>query len=503
MHLCIVGDGAAGWWTYHHLKDNKSINKITVIGSPTIPKVGVGESTTMDFSRFITDKLKLDGEKKNKFLVDIDAAIKCGVDYQGWTYNHRFLHHFLNKEQYRSETRIKHILNDPSVIVRAVESGYILGKKPKTAEHNEYAVPLYKYIYDNKICIKQDIQQHTFHFDANKFIKTMMALAESDEKLIHIRDTVVDLVYDGEVAKYAVVESGDRIHADYFVSCVGQTGFNQKIFREEYESLNDILLTNKALFYPLPYKDRKKQFHPYTVAKTMKYGWRWITPTLSRIGTGYAFSDRHISVEKAIEEFQNDIGDSSIQPFMVDFYPRRVKETFKKNTCTIGLASGFQEPLDAPGLTTSNYNIHLLEDILNNLNSAGYNKSYLDKINFLSRSQFDFWTTFILHQYKTCDREDTDFWKDHKNVEFSKYDEITREIFDPKLFFDRSSNKYYTYYSSNILDPLMFYNTTSGKNIQWSTKSINATLNPVEKPVLDDNVLIDHREFFDNIINSL
>ena len=61
----------------------------------------------------------------------------------------------------------------------------------------------------------------------------------------------------------------------------------------------------------------------------MKHGWRWITPTWERIGTGYVFSENHISVDEAINEFITDIGDKTIQPFVVNFKPRVNKKTFK------------------------------------------------------------------------------------------------------------------------------------------------------------------------------
>jgi hypothetical protein len=42
---------------------------------------------------------------------------------------------------------------------------------------------------------------------------------------------------------------------------------------------------------------------------------------------------------------------------VVDFTPRKVKRTFKENYCSIGMAAGFLEPLDAPGLSITIQNI--------------------------------------------------------------------------------------------------------------------------------------------------
>jgi hypothetical protein len=62
----------------------------------------------------------------------------------------------------------------------------------------------------------------------------------------------------------------------------------------------------------------------------------------------------------------------------VDFTPRKVKKTFKENYCTIGMASGFVEPLDAPGLSMTIQNIEMLRDLLlenTQLSREGLNQS--------------------------------------------------------------------------------------------------------------------------------
>ena len=74
----------------------------------------------------------------------------------------------------------------------------------------------------------------------------------------------------------------------------------------------------------------------------MKNGWRWITPTWSRIGTGYAFSSNHVSDDEAVKEFLEDIGDTSLEPNVVDFTPKVNKSTFGANYCNIGMANGIE-----------------------------------------------------------------------------------------------------------------------------------------------------------------
>lgn len=493
-HICIIGDGAAGWIAYHSLKNHSSVSKITVIGSPSIPKIGVGESTTLTFFEWLHNDVGLSNKEIKKFLFDIDAAVKYGVNYQGWS-PRPFLHHLNVNEDDLTKKR------------------YILGIRPDNISHNDAVVPLVDHIYQNKVYLSSDhleldktIQAHSYHFDAGKFIQAAHNLAKNDIQLNYISDTVIGSQYDNDRIEKIKLESGAEIVADYYISCIGQTSFNQKVFNEEYISYSDYLLTSKALFCPLEYTDPVNQFHPYTAAKTMPHGWRWITPTRSRIGTGYVFSENHITVDQAVDEFRKDAGMPNLEPFLVDFWPRRVKEVFKPNMCTLGMASGFQEPLDAPGLSMTFSSLHLLKQQLNNYDSSTQ-KFLLKMMNRRTESTFDFWCVFILHQYKTCHRNDTDFWKDHKNVEFEYYNRYINEIFNKPVFSIGKEDPVLIRDSkiSNITfggEPWMIYNTSSGKDIKWELNSPNDWVwrfHQSKKPDINLKRVVTHREYIDNL----
>lgn len=483
MHICIIGTGAAGWISYHLLKKHPVVKKITVIGSPNIATVGVGESTTGSFYRFVHRDLDIRQEEIPEFLINIDAAIKYGVNYEGWS-KHNFLHNFSGK----------------GINMFTLENiGYLLGKKPYNESYTDYQVALSKIIYNNHVCLDTTEQRYTYHFDAAKFIDTMMDLALRDNGIVYLQDTVIDLLYHNDTATHAVLESGEKIQADYFISCVGQTAFNQKLFGETYTSYDNILLTNKALFCPLEYTDKYAQFHPYTVARTMKYGWRWITPTLSRIGTGYAFSDRHTTVGQAIDEFRTSIGDPDLEPFVVDFSPRKIRKSFRSNTCSLGLAGGFLEPLDAPGLGLIFYGITLLSFLLDNIDAEDQ-QALIDQVNTKSDRMYNFWCSFILHQYKTCIRNDSDFWKDHKQVSFAHYEKLLNDALNPIIYKNPETEQTLVKYSRDLIEPWMFYKTTSGKDIAWNVKSSHV---PVKKQIdnLDPSLIMHHRDYFKQLAN--
>jgi hypothetical protein len=191
----------------------------------------------------------------------------------------------------------------------------------------------------------------------------------------------------------------------------------------------------------------------------MKHGWRWITPTYSRIGTGYVFSNNHISEDEAVEEFITDIGDKSISPKVVDFTPQYNKKTFKKNYCTIGMLNGFVEPLDAPGLSLTGEVLIKLDHYFSyeNLGEEIIN-SHLSHMNNYMRDMYQFWASFILCQYKTCHRNDSDFWKDHKNVHYHPYENLMNNLNNYNLF-------------NNSM--MMFYHTLAGKDYRWGDDDLS------------------------------
>lgn len=56
------------------------IKKITIIGSPKIPSIKVGESTTFPFYNFIEKNFII-----KEFVRSSDAAVKYGVYYENWS----------------------------------------------------------------------------------------------------------------------------------------------------------------------------------------------------------------------------------------------------------------------------------------------------------------------------------------------------------------------------------------------------------------------------------
>ena len=466
MEICIIGNGVAGLFACNFLASNDWVKKITLIGSPNIPSIGVGESTTLSMNALI--------EKSNINLIDFiretDASVKYGVYYKNWS-KKDYIHYFKSPIPWYREGI------DPEAYSRTLAN-----KDPNIHIHELIGRNLFKEIEKNNVLLDTNEYWLSWHFEASKGVEFLMKNALKNQKVNFVSGNVIDCVFEDDYIKSVVLDDNRNILSDYYINTSGKWDFNTKIFKEEYESLSDVLLTNKAIFTPIEYTNKKDQFHPYTIAKTMKHGWRWITPTYSRIGTGYVFSENHVSEDEAINEFMNDIENSTIKPHIVDFSPRYNKKTFRKNSCSIGMANGFLEPLDAPGIAIMSSILHEFEFIVRIFSEKNFN-AYDKKLEILNKymeSNFKWWCSFILCQYKTCNRNDTNFWKEHKQIQFEYYENIVKNL-------DMTH--------TSIKETMMFAQSFAAKDIQWKTTLTKDPFEIIEKKCNT----INHLDWINNI----
>ena len=479
IHICTIGDGAAGLMAANFFASRDYVSKVTHIGSSKIPSIGVGESTTLNFE--ILHK-KFDDDFRS-FILQSNACVKTGVLYSNWS-EREFLHFFKPENLFEKYN------------TTFIEYSNTLGNKSKdTYIHDIFGIKLYSDSKENKIPVLKEESYHgwSWHFDAGKYIAYLKNLLKRNQKKVTIIDDIVtncSFKEKGEI-DFIGLESDQKIKADYYIIATGKSSDTAKIFDIDYHDLSDVLLTDKALFFPKPYVNKKAEMHPYTIAKTMKNGWRWITPTWSRVGTGYVFSSKHISVDDAIKEFQEDLGDESVVPNVVDFHPKYNKKTFNKNYMTLGMCNGFLEPLDAPGLSISCSLSLMLDELIQTkgcLTKCDENDTI--ELNHYVSELYNGWAAFILTQYKTCHRNDTQFWMDHKNVKFDYLDKMMSSLYNDMSIVPNSQIEVLT---RDIV--AMIQNTVASRNINWKT---NTSALPLK---LDDSgyKTINHYEFLANL----
>ena len=78
--ICIVGGGSAGWLTAAYALSNLPETQITLIESPNVPIVGVGEATILGFDHFLDDC----NIPRELWTKSCDATIKTGTYFPNW-----------------------------------------------------------------------------------------------------------------------------------------------------------------------------------------------------------------------------------------------------------------------------------------------------------------------------------------------------------------------------------------------------------------------------------
>ena len=81
MKIAIIGGGSAGWMCASYMAKYLKDVRITVIESPSVGTIDVGESTGTHFATFI-NKLGIDVED---MMRETGATYKLGTNYAGWT----------------------------------------------------------------------------------------------------------------------------------------------------------------------------------------------------------------------------------------------------------------------------------------------------------------------------------------------------------------------------------------------------------------------------------
>jgi tryptophan halogenase len=142
----------------------------------------------------------------------------------------------------------------------------------------------------------------------------------------------------------------------------------------------------------------------------MKYGWMFRIPVWGRKGNGYIFDSNYINADEAQREVEQMLGEGIDVRKEISFDPGAVKNPWIKNCVAIGLSASFVEPLEATSIGTSIQQSFLLTDRILNYNEVTVNKYNKEVTSILNDIR-----DFIALHYIT-DRDDSDFWKDQKNV---------------------------------------------------------------------------------------
>ena len=411
-NIVIVGGGTAGFMTATTFVRLFPKKKVTLIESPNIKTVGVGESTIVQFRQW----LSLVGIKDKDFMKSCDASYKFTIRFTNFDK--------INSGQVEYPFGEADTISDDGVNVWYFKK--ILYPKTPNTDFADSFYPIMALVNNNKvftgIISNFDFKKQTaFHFDATKF-----GLWLRDKickgKINHIKSEVKEIKTDNNGIKSLELENGQSIKGDLFIDC---TGFKSlllgKTLDEEFISYSHILPNNKAWATHIEYTDKEKQLVGITNATALKNGWVWNIPLWNNIGTGYVYSDKYTTDEEALNELKQHIKDNGFKvPEEFSNIKMRIgihKRLFVKNVVAIGLSAGFIEPLESNGL----YTVHeFLFNLLRVFERDVISQWDRDVYNYACRNTFDSWAEFVALHYALSQRHDSKYWKDNLNRVYDK-----------------------------------------------------------------------------------
>ena len=391
--ILIVGGGTAGWMAAASLSKllGKSLD-ITLIESDEIGTVGVGEATIPTLLT-LHDLLKI---KEQDFVAAVQGTFKLGISFENWrNVGEDYIHSFGWTGQDCWAAGFQHFWLKGQQMGIAQEFGEYC-KEWAAAKQNRFAV------------LPNQGMNYAYHFDASRYAKFLRGMAE-EHGAVRQEGKIAEVEQDPESGFITAVklESGQRIEGDLFVDCTGFRGLLiEQTLKAGYEEFTDWLPCDSAIAVQT---ESVGPPIPYTRSIAREAGWQWRIPLQHRVGNGVVFSSRHWSDDEAVDKLMSNIeGKPLTDPRVIKFTSGQRKRHWHKNCVSVGLASGFIEPLESTS-------IHLIQRSIIRLMQmfpyGGVNQSDIDEFNNQMKFEIDNVRDFIILHYHVTNRTDTEFWR--------------------------------------------------------------------------------------------
>lgn len=397
--VVIVGGGTAGWMAAAALSGwlpNRPM-EISLVESDEIGTVGVGEATIPPLLTFN----QMLGLNEDEFLAATQGTFKLGIEFVDWgavgeSYFHPFgahgadfngvpFHHFYLREAARR----------PLPDIREWSMSAIAAKLGRFARPGPDArLPLSQLVY-------------AFHFDAGLYAQFLRRHAE-ERGAMRVEGKIVEVELDSESGQIRCVTltDGRQIEGELFIDC---SGFRGLLIEEKlgagYEDWSKWLPCDRAVAVPCQLPGPPD---PFTRATARTAGWQWRIPLQHRMGNGLVYSSAHMGRDEAETALLADLeGKLLAEARHLSFTAGRRRLAWKANVVSLGLSSGFIEPLESTS-------IHLVQSGISKLMALfpdrRFNPAEREEYNRQMAEVMEDVRDFIILHYKATRRDDSDFW---------------------------------------------------------------------------------------------
>lgn len=408
--IVIVGGGTAGWITAgriaaEHKSNNPAGIKVTLIESPNISIIGVGEGTWPTMRKTL---MKM-GISETEFMRECDATFKQGAKFAKWvdgTPNDFYYHPLMLPQGFNKvdlapywQTQFSHQSFSDAVCFQEQVCEH--GLAPKLITTAEYA----------------SVANYAYHLNAGKFAEFLKNHCINKLGVTHILGDVIQVkpAENGDITAVTTAQQGD-IAGDLFVDC---TGFSSLLLGKHLQvpfiDRSDVLFIDTALAAQIPYENEDSPIASHTISTGQAAGWIWDIGLVHRRGTGYVYSSAHTTQDQAEQTLRDYIGsaakDISMRKIPITSGHRKL---FWKNNCVaVGLSAGFLEPLEASAIVLVELSAEMIAEQLPPckdlmaITAKRFNETFLYR--------WDRIVDFLKLHYILSKRSDNDFWIDNRD----------------------------------------------------------------------------------------
>lgn len=406
LRILIVGGGTAGWMAANLMVQRWGPERarITVIESPEVGIIGVGEGSTPSLRRFF-QKI---GVAEADWMPVCNATYKLSIRFEDWSpgsgiaaYSHPFFSKIdsLHEEAFFTNCRTRRMgLDVTTQPERFLLNGRLAaeGKGPHHPPHFPFEI------------------EYGYHFDST-LLGHYLARVATERGVQRVRAHIrgAECTAAGDIA--AVISSdGLRLEGDLFVDC---TGFQSLLLQQQlgvpFQGFSENLFNDAAVVVPTP-APPPDQLPVHTVARALSAGWSWHIPLTSRVGNGYVYSSAFISPEAAEAELRASLGltpeDGPVRHLRMKV--GQVERHWHRNCLALGLAQGFIEPLEATALHLVQTTV---ESFLKAFEAGQFTTAHQSTFNHTVRERFERVRDYIVAHYKLNTRTDSAYWQANRD----------------------------------------------------------------------------------------